>query len=151
MKKFISLFAALFLYCNALVAQSGSIGTTGLRWDFDGSTRTLTISSTAGIVNMPDFNDSSIRPDWEAVITVSDIESVIIEDGVASIGNCTFYDHGNLNSIEISSSVTSIRRWAFYGCTSLTNINIPNSVKSIEDGIFQDCTSLTHINIPNSI
>ena len=149
MKKFICLFAAFFLYCNALVAQSGGpIGSTGLNWEFDG-VNTLTISATAGIKTMPNFDNSSNRPDWEA--DKDNIEYVIIEEGVASIGDNAFYNHGNLNSVEISSSVTAIGEGTFRSCYSLTDINIPNSVTSIGSGAFEGCNSLIHINIPNSV
>ena len=149
MNKIFIFLASLIICSNTLVAQSGgSIGSTGLRWDFDG-VNTLTISATAGIETMPNYNETSNRPDWE---THKDkIKSVIIEDGIASIGHLAFYNHGNLNSVEISSSVTSIGGWVFDGCTSLTHINIPNSVTSMGFGVFNNCTSLTHINIPNSV
>lgn len=50
------------------------------------------------------------------------IESIIIHDGIASIG------------------------WrAFSNCNSLTSVTIPNSVTSIGEGAFENCSSLTSI------
>ena len=50
------------------------------------------------------------------------LKTVIIEEGVTSIGACAFRDGDRLMSVTIPSSVTSIGSSAFYGCDSLTDI-----------------------------
>ena len=59
------------------------------------------------------------------------IESVVIEDGVTSIGANAFDGCSGLTSITIPSSVTSIGEHVFDGCSGLTSITIPSSVTSI--------------------
>ena len=121
-------------------AQSGTTG--DLTWEV--SNGTLTISGTGA---MPDYyNDDAPWYPYRF-----SIQSVVISDGVASIGNYTFSDCSSLTSITIPNSVTSIGDYAFYYCRSLTSIDIPNSVTSIGDGAFYVCNDLTSIVIPNSV
>jgi len=79
------------------------------------------------------------------------IKSVIINNGITSIGNYAFYKCTSLTSITIPNSVTSIGEGAFSFCESLTSITIPNFVTSIGDNAFINCSSLTSITIPDSV
>jgi hypothetical protein len=79
----------------------------------------------------------------------TNIASVVIPDGVISIGDYAFQSCERLVSVTIPNGVTSIGSFAFCGCNSLTSVTIPNSVKDIGDGAFAVCTSLTTINVAN--
>ena len=81
----------------------------------------------------------------------SSLTSITIPDSVTSIGVCAFKDCSSLTSITIPDGVTSIGEWAFYGCTGLTSITIPDGVTSIGEQAFYGCSSLTSITIPDSI
>ena len=94
-------------------------------------------------------NYSSSTAPWYS--SRSSIKTVIIEDGVTSIGNYAFYECSGLTAITIPNSVTSIGERAFYRCSSLTSITIPNSVTSIGEETFSGCSKLTFITIPNSV
>lgn len=80
-----------------------------------------------------------------------EMKNAVIETGVTSIGDETFYNCTSLTSITIPDSVTSIGDHAFCNCTSLTSITIPDSVTSIGAYAFCDCTSLTSVTIPDSV
>ena len=72
--------------------------------------------------------------------------SLDIETGVLTISGTgdmysygPFYENTNIKSVIIENGVTSIGDSAFDGCTSLTDVTIPNSVTSIGDCAFEDC------------
>lgn len=78
---------------------------------------------------------------------LTEMTSIVIPDGVTSIGFCEFKDCSSLAIVTIPDSVTSIDSFAFYGCGSLTSIAIPDSVTSIGDGAFEGCGSLMNITV----
>lgn len=128
----------------------------------------MTVSGTGAMAN---YAKSSATP-WYSDLT--DVETVVIESGVTSIGDNAFYGCTNLESVSIPASVTSIGENAFSGCGSvaaaltvsfaegstlesigefafnesiLKSIDIPNSVTSIGGGAFNSCYILAKVNI----
>jgi hypothetical protein len=78
------------------------------------------------------------------------LTSVVILDGVTTIGDTAFFGCTRLSSVTIPGSVTSIGRQTFAACAALTSITIPDSVTSIGNGAFQE-SGLTSIVIPDSL
>ena len=115
-----------------------------LTWKLDAD-GTLTISGTGAMKNY----DS--KKNRNPVYNNSNVKTVVIEDGVTSIGNYAFSDCRSLTSITIPDSVTSIGYYAFFYCRSLTSITISDSVTSIGNYAFFYCRSLTSITIPDSV
>ena len=144
MKKQLLLFISMLLPLVAMADDSGSCGT-NVTYTYVSSTNTLTIQGSGA---MTDYYRSSDVP-WHFYRT--DIKTVVIKDGVTSIGNFAFSGCTGLTSIEIPNSVTTIVNYAFSGCTGLTSIEIPNSVTTIVNYAFSGCTGLTSIEIPNSV
>ena len=144
MKKQVLFFIMLLLSVIAKADDSGQCGK-NLTWTYVEATRTLTIS---GYGEMYNYNPN-FAP-W-CKNYQNELETVIIEDGVTSIGHYAFDGCSGLTSIEIPNSVTSIGDHAFNGCSGLTSIEIPNSVTSIGDYAFYNCSGLTSIEIPNSV
>ena len=144
-QKLFTLFLALVASVSAIYAQSGTFGNK-LTWEFDAETGVLTVSGTGAMADYYYYCDNTPWYDYR-----SSIKSVIINDGVTSIGSCAFHGCSSLTSITIPNSVTSIGVWAFYSCSSLSSITIPNRVKRIEYSTFQGCSSLTSITIPKSV
>ena len=110
---------------SAFAADVVASGTCGdnLAWTLD-SEGTLTISGTGA---MTDYTDRSNAP-WDS--SSSSVKSVIIENGVTSIGSCAFYLCTKLASVTIPESVTSIGNDAFDGCISLKDVYYRGDVAS---------------------
>ncbi len=141
-KKLFTFLLAVVASLGTLFAESGTCGP-NLTWDLtDGI---LTISGTG---EMTDFSYPDVCP-WYSEI--SRITSLVLNDGITSIGTYAFYNCSGLTSVTIPNSVTSIESRAFYGCTSLTSVTIPNSVTSIGESAFSGCSGLTSVTIPNSV
>jgi uncharacterized protein YbaA (DUF1428 family) len=64
----------------------------------------------------------------------------------ASSTNIPWFDNRNIiKSVVIEDGVTSIGNRVFYLCTALTSVTIPSSVTRIGDSAFRNCSSLTTV------
>lgn len=99
---------------------TGSCGVQ-LSWIVDFETNTLTIS---GIGEMSIYSSSSASP-WYSYL--SSIKSVVIEDGVKTVGDYAFYDISNIATIMLPNSITSIGDYAFYNCYDLNSVYYPGT------------------------
>ena len=88
---------------------------------------------------------------WSKFIGCRSLTSLVIPDGVTSIGKSAFSGCEYLSSLVIPDSVTSIGDMAFCGCSSLTRLVIPGSVSCIGFSAFENCKSLRSIVIPESV
>ena len=107
---------------------------------------TLTIRGTGA---MYDYYNLSGRP-WNSY--ADEIRTVVIENGVTSIGAYAFAECQGLTSIEIPASVTSIGKCAFIGCQYLTSITFAkgSQLESIGESAFSS-SLLTSIEIPAGV
>ena len=120
---------------------SGTLGG-GLTWNLT-KAGTLTISGSGA---MPDFSSAAEQP-WRD--NSSEIRSVIIENGVTTIGACAFWESGILG-VEIPSSVTMIGNSAFRE-SSIISVTIPSGVKTIGDSAFRECADLSSVNVSEGV
>lgn len=108
----------------------------------------------------------------------SNISSIVIPEGVTSIGYGAFYHCDNLIDIQFPSTLTNIDEYAFNNTPYLStaasladasgmlivgdgillayfgtggNVIIPSNVKYIADGCFKDNASITGVVIPDSV
>ena len=135
--------------CAAADVVGGSCGKQGdnVVWSYDSATEMLTIT---GKGEMDDWWANNGREDRSPWYDVS-VSTVVIGDGVTSIGDSAFDSCGSLTSVALPNSVAAIGDNAFYRCTSLASILLPNSVTSIGVNAFYRCTSLASIALPNSV
>lgn len=80
----------------------------------------------------------------------TEIQYLVIPDGVTKIGYGVFAQCSGLISVTIPNSVTSIGDGAFARCEGLTSVTIGNNVTRIGSGAFSSC-SFTSVTIPNSV
>ena len=73
------------------------------------------------------------------------LESVILSEGLETIGDEVFNGCNSLSSVNIPHSVTSIEEAAFAGCLPLESIVIPSGVTTIGEYAFDCCISLTTV------
>ena len=128
-------------------AVKSGVGTDGLAWEIsdDG---VLTISGSGPMADYGWYGDNAAP--WREYYF--DILSVVIEEGVTSIGNMAFYECSKLTQpVEIPDSVTSIGEQAFSGCTELTGVKIGSGVSNIPRGCFSRCNALADVQLPAGI
>ena len=140
------LFFALLLsllYCIPSLADvSGSCGD-HLTWTY--VENTLTISGTGP---MDDYSQGN-RPGWYDYSYP--IQTIVIQEGVTSIGRYAFADCRNVPEITIPDTVTGIADYAFAHCSQLFDIYIYNPDTIIAGDAFYYCgvgnDSVSHFSI----
>ena len=85
-----------------------------------------------------------------ALMNCENLTSVVIPNGVVTIGTCSFLGCKNLKHVELPEGLRTIDVGAFMGCTSLESIVIPDEVRIIAHGAFKNCSGLTSVVIPES-
>ena len=115
-----------------------------LTWTLDVETGVLTIAGTGDM-----WNWHYISPWCDGLNNLS-VKSVILPDGLTSIGNCAFKCCYNVLSVTIPDGVTHIGDNAFSNC-GITNIIIPGSVKTIGSHAFNGCDNLESVMISDGV
>ena len=145
-KMFTLWMTGLFLLLTTLGAAAQNSGTTGpLNWNYDAGTKTLTIS---GEGTMPDFANADAQP-WKNVR--NEIEKVVIEEGVKSVGAYAFRNCAELTSVTLPAGVQTIGEAAFNDCAALTSVTLPEGVQTIGKYAFSGCSALISITLPGSV
>ncbi len=138
----LALILAAFSFCfSASAAQSGNFG--NLAWTLEDGV--LTVSGNGPMEDLSFFEASQWR------FYASDITSVIIEEGVTSIGNVAFLGCHNLTSISLPEGITSIGEYAFQSCRALEAITLPQSLTTVMSGAFSMCSALKKITLPEGV
>jgi len=121
-----------------------------LKWEYDPSSKKLTITKVGTQGRMNNYNSASEQP-WYRYR--SNIRTIIVLDGVTTIGKFAFSGLSSLSSVTIPPTVTSIEESAFYQCrnTNFTSIDLPSSIRYIRKWAFRECTNLTSFTIPDQV
>ena len=121
----------------ALLMTAATGAWADVNWSLDGSK--LTISGTGNMVSWL----TSDKVPWNKY--KSQITSLVIGDGVTSIGSYAFMGCANLASVSIPESVTDIEMYAFAMCVSLTEVTLPASLTTLGRDAFLKCNSLAKV------
>ena len=151
MKKQLLLLVMMLLPILANANESGTCGES-VTWNFEEATGTLTILGTGPMEDYMGYREgitwSNENNPFKEI--GSKVKTVIINEGVSSIGGGAFVHCYDLSSISIPNSVTSIGDVSFNGCSKLSEISISDNVSYIGAEAFVGCSSLVSVNIPNS-
>ena len=152
-------FSTAITASAAEITDSGEFDN-GVKWTLDSEGK-LTVSGEGEIPNSAFYNLSAIKSVVieNGIKSIGDLAfaycysltSVTIPDSVTIIGNEAFYRCSSLTSVTIPDSVTIIGNEAFYSCYSLTSVTISDGVESIGDWAFCHCSSLTSVTIPKNV
>lgn len=145
---FVLLFAALVLKgtCAYATVYNGVCGE-NVSWTLDSETKVLTISGTGEMYHDGHFSDSL---HWHGQKLTTTIQSVVIEQGVTSVGYWAFANCTNLKTISLPDGITVIEANAF-DKSGLTSIVLPNSVTEVQESAFNDCKQLASCDLGRGI
>ncbi|MBO5409910.1 MAG: leucine-rich repeat domain-containing protein, partial [Clostridia bacterium] len=140
----------------ALIAGAETVPASGecgkdVNYTFDETTGELRIFGTGDMYNFDSlsmFESFRIAP-WYS--NGDAVKTVVIEEGVTSIGDCAFDCCENMTGIEIPQSVKRIGWGAFANCESLVKPVIPEGVETIDRHAFLDCKGIKTISIPKTV
>lgn len=130
-------------YVDGVCVRCGGSQAVNIDWTLSGTT--LTISGSGG---MADYTDGTYVPWLEES---GNIKTVIVEEGITSIGDNSFYGCSNLSNVILPEGLLRIGESAFYGCDSLRSITLPDSVGYIGDHAFYMCSSLRSVVMPKEL
>ena len=99
----------------------------------------------------PTYNGLSVKAIREKAFASYEIESVILPEGIESIGMYAFAHCSSLRSITIPQSVTTIGDGALLSCISLKSVTLPKNLEKISSELFDGCESLESIIIPDGV
>ena len=141
---------------SAASTRSGKCGK-DLTYKFNGATGELVISGTGPMYDytfdkemhgIEAWYDSAIElPEWYDVR--KEIKSIVMEEGVTSVGTAAFQFTENLAEVKFPKSLEKLSWYAFYG-TGLKNLVIPETIKSICVKAFAK-SALESVTLPKNI
>ena len=95
----------------------------------------------------------------EGVTTIGDyafpsctnLKTLTIGSGVKTIGDHAFYNCHNIDNLTLPDGLETIGDHAFYNCHDINSLTLPDGVETIGDGAFFDCESIPSVTIPSSV
>lgn len=141
--KFLTVLSLCFICFLTVGASAKNKCGDNAYWEINNTT--LTISGSGAL---PDYSKSTPAP-WADNATK--IKTLIIGEGITSIGSWNFYNFTELSDVTLPSTLTKIGERAFYDCSAIEYISIPDSVTTISSGAFNSCISLKRVELPKAL
>lgn len=153
MKRFVW---ASIIFVMALLFQVGSVAAEqsfAYQTNVDGTISITRYSGQAGEVNIPSQIDGQMVTAIadEAFMNNGLLVSVIVPEGVVSIGRSSFQGSYNLAAISLPTTLRSIGESAFRSAGKLESIIIPEGITVLPDYAFDRCMKMTEILLPSTL
>ncbi len=141
--KFTALAAALCLLCTGLPVSG---------------IQSNELTAVAASTSKPTYGNYTYSIEDGCVMITGCVDKTVFEEipteiegmPVTKIGATVFYG-STITSIVIPEGVTSIGSGAFWHCKSLSDVTLPSTLTTIESYAFNDCQALETIDIPESV
>lgn len=158
LKKILLILSAVMIFAVVLCfdVSAKEVSATGycgeeddpVTWSYNSETKELVIS---GKGFMCDYSTTQYETQWTSPFQYSDIKSVVVEDGVRTIGNGTFYGCSNLETVSLGKDVVAIGESAFEDCKKLEGIVLGGGIARINEYAFAGCSSLETVVLGENI
>ena len=79
------------------------------------------------------------------------IKSVVISNGITTIGNYAFYGCTNLETVYMPNTILKVGRFAFAKCTKLKKVRMSGNCYELGKGVFSDDKALTKITLGSKL
>lgn len=80
-----------------------------------------------------------------ALSNIAALRSVTIEGSLAELGEGVFANNASLEHISLGSGLERLSRHTLYGCCALVEVHLPASITTIEEYALQGCSALRSI------
>ena len=87
----------------------------------------------------------------DGVLTIDGTGKMFDYNSVPPYNISPWYHNTNITTLIVKEGVTSIGDYAFLGCYKISNISFPNSLTSIGYSAFDPCSVLTEITLPENL
>lgn len=149
MKKSVSSFfslllAVVLLTCSVPVFAEDAVLGDNISWRIEGSALYFEGSGDMALT----YTYITELPWYEQK---DSIDTVLIGEGITSIGDSAFSAFRNLKTVQLPESMKTIGECAFLTCEGLEEIVLPDRVTRIESGAFVGCESLKSVSIPGNV
>lgn len=91
-----------------------------------------------------------IKEIGENAFSYTGLSTVVIPNGLETIGKEAFYSCESLAQIMLSNTLQTIGSKAFYNCTNIFSVEIPESITSISSDAFGKCSNISEIIVNDS-
>lgn len=79
------------------------------------------------------------------------IKEVVFGKNIEIINTYAFYGNTNIETVILNDGLIEIKQDAFATCTNLKSINLPDTLTTLGSGVFGSCASLVNIAVPDSV
>ena len=153
-KRLFSLLLSVLLVCSLLsgIAQAAD---TGLYFTVEDGKATLTDASwrLSGAVTIPaTYQGAPVTAiAAEALVARHEITSLVIPEGVETIGARAFGSCDGLESVSLPASLQTLGDEAFLGCSKLSAVSLPEGIERVGAKTFSGCYALKDVTLPASL